>query len=107
MRRRTTTIARAAGPATHPLEPRVRRLEAEQHEASRREFIDGALASGRVTEQQRESLEALFNRDPVAARAVVAGLPPAQPVVARAFTETEDEAYKAGAASRLGLKDVV
>lgn len=90
------TVANAA------LRARVRALETENQQERRRTFVDAAVASGRVTESQRQSLGGLYDRDPVTAGALVASLP-AGPVAAPPLTEAENRAYVDATAERLSI----
>jgi hypothetical protein len=90
----------------HPLEARIRALEIESHEDRRRAFVDEMERTGRVTHDERPAVERAFDGNPEATVALISGRP-ARPVAARSFTETDDEAYKAEAGSRLGLDTIV
>lgn len=110
--KRKKTPARAATPDRR-LAGRVAAVEAGFREDRRRRFVEEMLSTGRMTVEERPTIERLYERDAESTVALVSGRP-ANPAIAAANAQTAESpeqhrAYAAGAGARLGLNpdDVV
>ena len=90
-------LAKQAGRA---LAARVGKIEAERHERRRLAFVDEMLATGRISADERASIERAFDASPEATIALLATRP--VPVV-RAATAEETRAYADATAERLSI----
>lgn len=111
--RHRTAPARTTTTPERRLAARVAAVETGFRETRRRRFVEEMLATGRMTVEERPTMERLYERDAESTVALVSSRPPNPTVAAAnaqaAETAEQGRAYAEGAAARFGIdpKEVV
>lgn len=107
MRRRQTfaehEAARITRQANQALEARIRKLETGKRDRARDAFLDDMEASGRISADERATIERAYDASPEATVALISTRPAQRSSVGRASTAEETRAYADSAIDRLSI----